>query len=203
MRPRLDVLAALCLGLVLSVPSTAARSAAEPNDPGSPDARRSVVTVLGHWTIEVFEPDGRLKSRYEFDNALEETGPLTLVSILARQFSVGLWGIILNGSGCDVTCNIVESRSTLAADHTFRTLTVAASANTITLTGTASAVTDGTILVVRTENFRCSPGTAPASPCTSPSATFITRRDLDPPLAVSMGQQIQVTVRLSFVSAGS
>lgn len=79
------------------------------------------IKVHGHWVIEVREPDGRLASRTEFDNAFSDNGHIQ--QLLARERSAGLWNIELRtqsggtnpchtSSGTSVRCFLVESGST-------------------------------------------------------------------------------------------
>jgi hypothetical protein len=63
----------------------------------APDSPAEGISVHGHWTIEVKNPDGTLAERREFDNALQPGGKESLVKLLARQTSVGGWDIRLYG----------------------------------------------------------------------------------------------------------
>src|SRR5438093_5811943 len=56
------------------------------------------IKVHGHWTIDVRNPDGRLVTHREFENALTPDGGNTLAKIFGRINMPGLWQILLNSS---------------------------------------------------------------------------------------------------------
>ncbi len=55
------------------------------------------VVVHGHWMLEVLNRDGSLAERREFENSLNE-GAKALAQVLARQRSVGKWGIRISAA---------------------------------------------------------------------------------------------------------
>ncbi len=79
------------------------------------------ITVHGHWTIEVRDPDGTLAERREFENELLGGGVGAMVDILGRISTPGDWEIWTSsaahvcqetaGPGGDgvPTCMIVEA----------------------------------------------------------------------------------------------
>ncbi len=71
------------------------KNASLPTEKSAPSGPREGITVHGHWTIEVHNPDGKLVSHNEFENSLSSGGYL-LSSILNRQYSTGYWSIILS-----------------------------------------------------------------------------------------------------------
>jgi hypothetical protein len=55
------------------------------------------VTVHGHWTIEVKNPDGKVATHREFENALVPTyGPAALTGVLVGNYVPGGYSIALN-----------------------------------------------------------------------------------------------------------
>jgi hypothetical protein len=51
------------------------------------------IKVHGEWTIEVFDPDGKLAAHREFKNALLTSGADHLVKVLGRQNAIGAWRV--------------------------------------------------------------------------------------------------------------
>ena len=177
------------------------------------------ITVHGHWTIEVREPDGKLVSRSEFENAF--LNPRAMARIMARQISVGSWEVILypasgGTKACPPTgvtvflggCRVVEGNSALTDSNVFKTLTLSVptsgtNANKLVLSGTATAQQDGSVGFVETRFYECTPSTAPSTPCVSGAtgATLLnifTQTTLASPVNVVNGQQILATVVISF-----
>ena len=86
------------------------------------------ITVHGHWTIDVRNPDGTLASHHEFENALVPTlGPQLLNRLLSSSNAIRTWDIQLStisggaagpcvppgGSELNGVCNIAGPNSTL------------------------------------------------------------------------------------------
>src|SRR5437588_9572584 len=67
-------------------------SAQEPQGP------REGIQVHGHWVIDVKNPDGRLVTHTEFENALMPQGASVLSGLLTRNLTMGAWIISLNGA---------------------------------------------------------------------------------------------------------
>jgi len=62
--------------------------------PPAPRGQREGVTVHGHWTIEVRNPDGKVVTHREFENALNaQTGGPLLTALLLGQNSPGAWAV--------------------------------------------------------------------------------------------------------------
>lgn len=152
-----------------------------------PGATSEGIKVHGSWVIEIRDPDGTLVAHREIENAL--TGGATLSSFLARQDTVGLWYVrvaaisnhpCLDSGSARVECRIIESASTNTQSWIFETLTVDAptsgtDADSLVLTGTATAQIDGEIGAVSTHVYSCDPTVAPASDCQgSGSANIMT-----------------------------
>lgn len=177
------------------------------------------VRVHGHWTIEIREPDGSLVRTVEFENALTPEGAVTLPELLARTRSVGTWSIELTGSNracrfgaIRASCLLIEAQDTpaypaAAFPNAFPTLRVRVPAATepnagkLVLAGTATAQSDGDVGVVITFLVVCDPSAPPTS-CGSFSANRgglpFTGATLQPSQSVTAGQQILVTVVISF-----
>jgi hypothetical protein len=183
------------------------------------------IKVHGHWTIEVRNPDGSLATHREFENALAFDGPLNLATALGRAATVGLWRLevdfanypagpcIFNSS--PIYCLIHESTDTNVPgapdSNDFFSLTVSApfrpdpNAGTLTLSGTFTVGNAGQIAGVGSALGACAPNVPPASCTLGPafnsyqvlgysafSATAVA------PIAVTVGQLVQVTVVFSF-----
>ena len=165
------------------------------------------IKVSGHWTIEVREPDGRLVSRTEFENALTTSGVGSLAAFLARDKTPGLWRIHLNGStsepclnaGTPAACIIAESGDPTSVSNIFKNLAVnLTSANTVMqLSGTATAQQTVAVTKVTTYVYKCANTVAPASPCSSVQTAF-TEKTLATPVSITQNQQLAVTVDFSF-----
>lgn len=65
------------------------------------DKPQESITVHGHWTIEVRDPDGSLVESREFDNALATGADQKLVDILGRNGHVGGWSMVLRSSSAE------------------------------------------------------------------------------------------------------
>ncbi len=165
------------------------------------------ITVHGHWTIEVRDPDGTLVSRHDFDNAL--IGGASLARVLARDATVGLWRVFLNslpgglclpeGTAGSAGCLIVEGSYPFSdPGHIFKTLTLSANGSALTLSGTATAARNDVIASVHTLYDECPATTAPATTCVSGTGVTFTRTTAVLSIPVAAGQQILVTVALTF-----
>jgi hypothetical protein len=76
--------------------------------------RKEGITVRGHWSIDVKNPDGTLVSHSEFDNALNEHGKATLANLLGNTTTLQYgWGVrLMSGTSgqlisCPVTSRVV------------------------------------------------------------------------------------------------
>ena len=176
------------------------------------------IKVHGHWTIEVRNPDGSVVTHQEFENALQSTGGQLLAALLARQGTVGLWEVDLAGSVCTppgpLGCQLFESNFSGIGYSVefFPNLSVTSSAGSLLLSGTVVAIQSGNLTSVSTAVQTCPAAVAPNSGCGSVANPFstaspvsvVTSRTLDgqngdpPPVSVSAGQTIAVTVNISF-----
>ena len=188
--------------------SIVSAQAAEKTAPTSSGGPQEGIKVHGHWTIEVRDPDGTLVIRREFENALTlPSGPAALAGVLGRQISVGLWRIALFGSPSDLCpggiCVLAELPDVLTGPAVFKSLTVTTptsgpNTNKLVLTGSLTAANATSVQTVSTVNVACTSGTPPVAPCSTGQANPITRTFLNPVVPVAAGQQIQITVVISF-----
>ena len=165
---------------------------AEKNPASRAKGAHEGITVHGHWTIEVRNPDGKVVTHREFENSLQSNGGDTLTGLLSGQYVSGGFTISLEGSrllcGLASNCLLYDTRNTVlcpAASATAGqcgTMTYMPNVNSggftlgYTLTGnvkpTAGWVTNY-INIVQSGVLMCSAGsiTAPGAPLsqTSPS----------------------------------
>lgn len=183
------------------------------------------VKVHGRWTIEVTEPDGRLVSRNEFDNALVTQfgigGRSSLVKILGHEKSVGYWRVELVGpsgaepciltgpSGNSVECVLTELPPThsfvTTLNNYFSGLTVEVgdslgpNADELVLSGSVTVQNSADITGVHTRVQLCPTDASPddALSCSGPSNRF-TEKTLNSAVPVVENQVVNVTVVFSF-----
>ncbi|MDP3062926.1 MAG: hypothetical protein Q8O40_06925 [Chloroflexota bacterium] len=194
---------------------TAAPAAQEPEvaPPGGPSEG---IKVHGEWTIEVREPDGALVSRTEFENALTYSGKTTLAWFLSRQWAVGQWFVRIEGSPLfpclpassspSSSCYLAETTSGRTGSNVFKTLTLdtpteGSDQYKMVMSGNFTDQVSTSISAVQTFVYACPPTVTPASNCESVPGAFdreFTWTVLSSPVAVSVGQQVLLTVKLSF-----
>ncbi len=162
------------------------------------------IAVHGWWTLQVYD-NGRLVAHRQFENALQVLpgdptgGDRALANLLTRSYSPGPWQLIVGyqgGGGFQLS-----SASDLAADGPLAVSQGTAQLNGhVFLKGSHTPNADVVINGVATQISECSPGTAPSSCVNYFGATIwnFTVQTLGSPLAVANGQQVQVTVDLSF-----
>ncbi len=180
------LVAALCFAGPSRAQSSAA-SAAAPAKPAAPSAKSPAsrakaahegITVHGHWTIEVKNPDGTVASHREFENAIDpEFGADLLTGLLSGQYVPGGFFVQLVGvgaagcSGLPFGCSslLFDPRNTVycpsgsvpgsCGQLTYTPNPLSASpafAGGYTLTGTLGPVGGGSaITVVRSGVVRC------------------------------------------------
>ena len=189
----------------LALAATAHAQTSEPDEPGS--AAREGIHVSGAWTIEVFNPDGTLAERREFQNAL--TNPQIIAQMMTGQRSAGFWavrlagGICLNGAtpwDCDI---IDEDWPNAAGTAEFKNLIITtptggADANKIVLSGLASAQRSASITRVDTQLTVCHSATAPDNCANTVQYLGFTSKTLSPAISVSNGQIVNVRVVIGF-----
>lgn len=173
------------------------------------------IKVHGHWTIEVRNADGTVAEVREFENALTGPGGAALSKFMGRANSVGGWTILLSSNnvssgpfqidGIEYVGMIVENGGLNAPSGAgyFPSLTVAApsigtNADKLVLSGTATAQFNGSIRSVSTLVHMRPNTEAPSSTYGGGGNPTLTTTDLGTPVALLAGQQVLVTVVISF-----
>jgi len=164
----------------------------------------SRVTVHGQWTIIVRNKQHRIVARRHFENALVSTGAGTIAQLLTGNAVAGSWGV-------NVTFGAIVDQYNSASDSPpfYKNLVVTAptsgpDANKLVLSGTATPSADTTITQVDTYVGTCALPSNGAHCTGVPAAQQFTHKALDglngDPAAVPVaaGQQVAVTVKLSF-----
>ncbi|MBI3476963.1 MAG: hypothetical protein HY010_14625 [Acidobacteria bacterium] len=174
-----------------SKPTEKQSIAAQEEKPGGP---KEGIQVHGHWVIDVRNPDGKLVTHREFENAY--AGDTFLPRILSRQNSVGLWGILIGDGGGVNLFSISEPNDPGFADS--KNLILSISGQAFVLRGSLTALREFGITLVMTEARYCDPNTAPVTPCLAGAVELFTTTHPSPPIGVASGQIVQVTVTISF-----
>ena len=205
MNTRVSILAAVLLFALATwqVPAVIAADSGE------------AIGVSGHWVIEVRDPDGGMAARREFHNALDPSSN-ALGQLLTAQMSAGGLQIraecSLGSVGCvtpcprinpaaNPACQIIDPRQTIPeAGGVFRNLATVEIVGGVQLRGFFVAATEGTIGFVSTLVRGCVRTAAPAA-CTVNQVVFLTSGLVSPPVVVQAGQQVLVTVNLTFATA--
>lgn len=171
------------------------------------------IQVHGHWTIEVRNPDGKLVTHREFENAL--VGGQVLTTFLGRTATVGIWRIVVNGAPAPcltykpdgslagpAPCIIAEVGS--GSGNFFLPLSVSTAVppnnQALLLTGTFTAGQASLLDSFGTEQQPCPPTISPAISliaCLTSSPQTITSASVSP-VQVVAGQIVTVTAKLSF-----
>ncbi|MBW2257338.1 MAG: hypothetical protein JRI25_22455 [Deltaproteobacteria bacterium] len=146
-------------------------------------AHRATVTVQGHWTLEVRDPDGTTVARREFDNDFTDP-PHRLGTILARERAVGRWEVWVGkdltlsttadqpceGPSYRTLCQIVEPsdpREELGWVSETLSVTPVQADHTLVLEGHITAQRDSSVQWVGTGVGYCPPDVSPADCPTS------------------------------------
>lgn len=185
----------------------AASSVATAATGSAPGAPQEGIKVHGHWMIEVRNPDGTLAEHREFENALGPNGNYLLTHFLARQDSVGGWGVVLGAvnsgdnaflDSTPTSAYIVETTNPYNYPNFFKNLTVGVTSGLV-LSGSATAQRNGKIEKVSTYVARL-PSTSPPSGTYDIASYILTETNLASASVVNLttGQQVQVTVVISF-----
>ena len=172
-------------------PPVAPEQEVRPSDAAASDGPGASIRVHGHWTIEVRNPDGTLAQRREFENAYVVSA--FLPRILSRSLTVGSYRVHLlgplspqgpcSGSTCTLSENAGLNPPSVPA--------TGPNANKLMLGGNVTVTNTSSINEVRTENTASTAGGAIAQ-------ATLTAATLNPAVAVSPGQQLFVTVAISF-----
>jgi len=166
------------------------------------------IGVSGYWKIDVRNPDGTLASHTEFENALTGDGQGSLVNLLFGASTVQSMGIQLVGPIDASPCVYTILGLTIAVPCFIEgsALTSAVQVNPVgalVLTGSTTATNNGLISGVSTlTNSACGAGLVTCAPINF--HTSFTGFALSggagsvPPIPVTAGQIVQVSVTLSF-----
>ena len=225
MRTSLRMMATLSMALVLSATVPLGTSSVKAQAPtgSTPSShgggQKEGLKVHGYWVIEVRNPNGRLVSRTEFENAL--ASQRTLISVLSRTSTMGLWEVDLMSRASDSPWGttaggifngpnagrITESGQ---GPNVYATLTLSKNIdNSIVLSGNATAVQNGSIGRVATSVGSCESAFTGACSYYAFSlqgslladaaydGATMTRTLIDP-IPIVQGQIIQVKVVISF-----
>lgn len=177
----------------------------------APGSTADGIKVEGHWKITVKNPDGRVVLVRRFHNDPTQANQ-AIATILARAYTPGLWFVQLSSttndfaclsSGTPTSCTLTDPSDTGAfasSTSTFKTLTASATGfqSTIVLSGSMTAQRDGDVDQVSTNLPVCSRTIAPSTSCGISSFWPFTSRLLGTPINLVTGQQLLVTVTLSF-----
>lgn len=211
-RKWLAVAAAVALVAVAAaaVAYATSRTASTSAGPG-----RSVegIKVEGHWKLVVKNPDGRIVSVRRFHNDPTNAAS-AIATILARAYTPSYWWVTLNSttsspgpaclsSGTPVLCRLIDTNDNGAftsSPNSFKTLTTSSSGvqTSITLSGSMTAQRDGEVNQVSTNLSVCDRTVAPATACGTSSFWPFTGRIISTPVSLVTGQQLLVTVTLTF-----
>lgn len=175
------------------------------------------IVVHGHWTIEVRDSDGSVAERYEFENALTSQGSEMFTKLLGRVETPGDWEIrsasVASQEVCEhpagtptTICTIAEPTNPSTFNSYFKNLTVTVAPSApfkLTLSGNIIAQRTGELSTVGVQLNACSSATAPdACPGTIQASLvdsqFVTSTTLGTPVPVVIGQQVLVSVEISF-----
>lgn len=192
------------LAVLLASLAPGAAEAQEPAVPPSADGMNEGVAVHGHWTITVLR-EGEVVERREFENALTFGGRTHLALLLAGTRSAGPWTVLVEADGSGSLCAdntfILGPDTDCTISEASAELTAAATENdTVILEGTETVQRDGNLVNVHTYQQWCPDNVAPTtcSPAGGSNQNQFTLANLDPVIPVQNGDQIEVTVELSF-----
>ena len=151
------------------------------------------IKVHGHWVIDVRNPDGKLVTHREFENAYNPSPFLSL--IFARQNSLGFWYVYLDGGTRGYLLSEPHDCPTCDSVN----LAISANNGAFVISGSLTAAAADNIQGVKTEGTACPPSYPPATPCQNGAAVYIlTDTVLSSPIPFGAGQVVQVTVTISF-----
>ncbi|RSK28301.1 hypothetical protein EJF36_16330 [Bacillus sp. HMF5848] len=166
----------------------------------SGEGQQEGIEVHGNWTIEILNEDGSIANKKSFENALAG-GEKVIAEVLTRQSTPGSWSIWLSGTngpcetdnGAPQPCSIYEPQLNITVPSSGE------NEDKIVLSGTTTAEIDHFINQVGTFIGTCGPDVAPED-CSSNPSSWFTRHYMDSSdsISVSAGQQVNVTVVLSF-----
>ena len=207
------VVAVLGLGIAAGVGTFDSKSGAPiaSRHQAAPDG----VHVHGNWTVVVRDGHGKVVRRAVFHNDFvtglgSSGGDAAFAAILSHQNTPGAWDVSIQGAACPADngnfCQMFEPGSNpsfFAADADTKNLTITVPSSgtdafKIVLQGDVHAANTGTITRVGSGLQIC-PSTATVGADCGHGYNEITDRNLSgSPISVAAGQDISVTVKLSF-----
>jgi len=197
------------LAVFLSLALSAAPAMAQASKSGG--GPQEGIKVHGHWSIEVRDPDGSLVSHHEFENALVVGGGPSSGDALLAGLLAGTYGRVVNWSvqlvtnlssltgpcrfnGQPFSCQIVQGPGRNPPIFGGLLVRVPADApGTLELSGQATVAGTDPIEVVTTDGEVCL-----GQECNFGQGFHFTRHVLSTPIQVAPGQNVNVTVRISF-----
>jgi hypothetical protein len=205
---------AAAAALLMTALASSAPAVAQGTGPtGAADVHEGI-KVVGHWIIEVRNPDGATVATHEFNNALGDEGQRHLHLLLTRGRVQGYWGILLDGDPRPCTylarlpspCQIGELPwdATEGEGTFFQTLTIEAAGAQLLLSGYAIADRDAEVRWVQTFVTWCASESTAPSVCAAtlaPGAAYFSGTTLQTPISVEEGQAIEVHVTFTFSQA--
>jgi len=207
-------------------PTTEQVAQNSPAKPSAPKGQSEGIKVHGHWTIEVRNPDGKVVTHREFENAIAPNGALPLTGVLSGEYTTGGFEVEIGGSLelCSglPSCYLVDSRNSWACSEEHSPCgALTYTPNTIsggftvgyTLTGSIQPTAGSSvnyISFVQSGIFVCTPvgGISPTTPqaCVTTGPTSggwdleqLTSTSISP-IQFTSGQSLSVTVVISFSS---
>jgi hypothetical protein len=216
-RTRLGLACALAVAIGLAVAAAfgAFASGGKATAAGA-SAGVNAVHVHGHWTVVVRSTSGKVVARYHFHNDFVGPGSgaiggaAALSEILSGGKAPGAWDLTIQGSACPASngnfCQMFLPTATpsfFASPPDTKNLTVTVptsgtDAFSIVLQGDVTATSDGNITRVGSGLQKCPPTATVGGDC-GIGYNEITDRTLASPISgILSGQDISVTVKLSF-----
>jgi hypothetical protein len=185
--------------------------------PATARAQSEGIKVHGRWAIEVQNSDGTVAQKLEFNNALSG-GHQTLAALLSRNGVPGRWAVFLGNSSGGISpcqggsgaafgsfCKLIESAAINFNGGTgeSRDLVVTGATTSVSMTGTITALVDGSITRVATGLGTCGALNLISACNAAGGALFFSDASLGfagypPPVNVVAGQIIKVTVTFTF-----
>lgn len=175
------------------------------------DGSHQGIKIHGHWSIEIRNPDGKLVTHREFENAYVSQLPggapnAVLAAVLAGSATLQGWIVALDGSPepCFDTIFMTPRRCLIDppgfTGGDSPNLSVSQNGGKLVFSGSVTAAAASSISQVQTQFYQCpvnsNGGCVPVqTPFTS--ATLAPNTP-NPPISVLAGQTVQVTVIISF-----
>ncbi len=194
---------AVCIVIVLSALMVAvALGAFRSGSATAASSRTDAIKLHGAWTLQVRE-HGRILRTVRFHNDLSNPG--SLVKFLSRQNSVGQWSVGIGDQVCGTPAVVLYcwddegGGGGVAQTHNVELTTPSSGddAGKLVLKASIPMGVNGTITTVNTGLRLCDATAAPSVSC-SGGDFGLTRRTLPSPVDVVAGQQVLITVRISF-----